>query len=187
MKRILLPLLLALPATGFAACPPVPDTSNKLAPLMEAVREAPDEATARDLNNGLWKIWTTAPDAAAQEMLDRGMSRRGVFDFVNALQDFDALIAYCPHYAEGYNQRAFVHFLREDYEAAMTDLVKTLEITPDHIGAASGLALTLLELGNEEAGQAALRYALSLNPWLPERFRLKPAPGAAETDSQTEL
>ena len=187
MKRILLPLLLALPATGFAACPPVPDTSKALAPLMEAVRDAPDEATARALNNSLWQIWTKAPDVTAQEMLDRGMSRRGVYDFVGALTDFDALIAYCPHYAEGYNQRAFVHFLREDYEAAMVDLTTTLEITPDHIGAASGLALTLLDMGREDAGQAALRYALSLNPWLPERARLKPDTSGAEINPETEL
>jgi len=187
MKRFVLPLLLAFPAASFAACPPVPDKSNSLTPLMEAVRAAPNEATARDLNNSLWQIWTTAPDAAAQEMLDRGMSRRGVYDFVGALEDFDALIAYCPHYAEGYNQRAFVHFLRDDYEAAMNDLAKTLRIIPDHIGAASGLALTLLELGDEEAGQAALRYALSLNPWLPERSRLKPIPQGAEIKTETEL
>ncbi len=187
MKCILLPLLLAFPAASFAACPPVANKSAALDPLMEAVRDAPDEATAQELNASLWKIWATAPDRIAQEMLDRGMSRRGVYDFVGALEDFDALVAYCPHYAEGYNQRAFVHFLREDYEAAMVDLTTTLEITPDHIGAASGLALTLLDMGREEAGQAALRYALSLNPWLPERFRLKPDTGTSETDTQTEL
>jgi len=120
-------------------------------------------------------------------MLDRGMSRRSVFDFAGALSDFEALIAYCPDYAEGYNQRAFVHYLRQDYPAAIDDLTQTLSIVPDHIGAASGLALTLLDMGREDAGQAALRYALSLNPWLPERARLKPDAEDAETGNKTEL
>lgn len=187
MKFLILTLAAALPNTCLAACPAVPDHSETLPPLMEAVRDAPDEATAQELNASLWKIWTAAPDRIAQEMLDRGMSRRGVYDFVGALEDFDMLVAYCPHYAEGYNQRAFVHFLREDYDAAIIDLSRALEITPDHIGAASGLALTLLDMGREEAGQAALRYALSLNPWLPERFRLKPDTGTSQTDTQIEL
>lgn len=187
MKHLALILATCLPTASLAACPAVPDQSETLAPLMEAVRDAPNETAARELNNSLWKIWTTAPDDAAQEMLDRGMSRRGVYDFVGALEDFDTLTAYCPDYAEGYNQRAFVHFLRQDYEAAVTDLTTALEFMPDHIGAASGLALTLLDMGREEAGQAALRYALSLNPWLPERARLKPSASGAETGTETEL
>lgn len=152
---------------------------------MEQVRTAETEAEAQELNNALWRIWTTAPDTIAQEMLDSGMSRRSSYDFLGALDDLGRLVDYCPDYAEGYNQRAFVHFLRQDFEAALTDLSRALEITPDHIGAASGLALTLLDIGREAEGQAALRYALSLNPWLPERFRL--APLETETMPETEL
>ncbi|MCY4180919.1 MAG: tetratricopeptide repeat protein, partial [Litoreibacter sp.] len=100
--------------------------------------------------------------------------RRGSYDYLGALTQFDALVAYCPDYAEGYNQRAFVHFLSGSYDKALQDLDRTLEITPDHIGALSGRALTLFELGREEQGQLALRAALAFNPWLPERFRLRP-------------
>ena len=143
---------------------------------MEQVARAPNEGQAQELNNKLWAIWTTAPDKIAQEMLDRGMQKRRVFDFLGATKDFDALIAYCPHYAEGYNQRAFIHFLREDYGDALADLRRALEITPDHIGAASGVALSLLNMGREREGQLALRHALTLNPWLPERFQLRELP-----------
>ncbi len=187
MRYLLLIIAALSPSAVFAACPAVPDNSAKLTPLMEAVRNAPNETSARELNDSLWKIWTTAPDTAAQDMLDRGMSRRSVYDFVGALADFDQLTAYCPDYAEGYNQRAFVHFLRQDYDAAVVDLSKALEITPDHIGAASGLALTLLDMGREAEGQIALRHALTLNPWLPERFRLKPLEELEDTGADVEL
>ncbi len=154
---------------------------------MEQVSKASNETLARELNTRLWEIWTTAPDAAAQEMLDSGMSRRASFDFLGAKKNLDALIAYCPHYSEGYNQRAFVFFLRGEYEAALKDLDKTLDIMPDHIGAASGKALTLLNMGREAEGQIALRHALTLNPWLAERFRLKPMDEVEDSPPQTEL
>ena len=39
-----------------------------------------------------------------------------------ATDALDRLVEYCPNYAEGYNQRAFVSFLRQDFEAALVEL-----------------------------------------------------------------
>ena len=97
------------------------------------------------------------------------MAKRESFDFLGARDALDALVEYCPQYAEGYNQRAFASFLRRDYAAALVDLDKTLEIMPNHIAAMSGRGLTLLGMGRTEEGQEALRNALRLNPWLAER------------------
>lgn len=157
-----------------AECPAPSERSERQNMLMSEIAKAETEAEAQELSNALWEIWTTAPDDAAQDMLTNGMARRGSYDYLGALTQFDALVAYCPDYAEGYNQRAFVHFLSGSYDKALQDLDRTLEITPDHIGALSGRALTLFELGREEQGQLALRAALAFNPWLPERFRLRP-------------
>ncbi len=186
MKHVLLALLCA-PTLAYADCPPPTERTAEHSALMGQLRSAENETQARDLNNALWAIWTTAPDAAAQAMLDEGMSRRASFDFLGAIKALDRLVVYCPQYPEGYNQRAFVHFLRQNYPAALRDLQRVLEMMPDHIGAASGLALTFIEMGRHDEGQAALRYALSLNPWLPERHALRPAPGDAETVPETEL
>jgi len=144
---------------------------------MDLVRDAPDETSARRLTNELWEIWARAPDAYAQALLDEGMQRRAAYDFAGATTAFDALIAYCPDYAEGYNQRAFVQFIRQDYSSALEDLERALALAPDHIAALSGRALTLMGLGRMDLGQAALREALALNPWLPERNMLIKDPG----------
>ncbi|RLJ60532.1 hypothetical protein BCF46_0733 [Litoreibacter meonggei] len=185
--RILCLLPLILPLTAFADCPPSPERSVRHAELMELVAEAPNEMVARGYTNELWGIWATAPDETAQEILDRGMNQRASYNFAGALKDFDTLIAYCPDYAEGYNQRAFVNFIRQDYKTALADLNRAVELTPDHIGAIVGRALALIELGQVREGQIALRRALLLNPWLPERNRVTPLPETEENDVETDL
>jgi tetratricopeptide (TPR) repeat protein len=122
----------------------------------------------------MWELWAEAPDQAAQAVLDRGMGKRRSYNFQGALEEFDRLIEYCPNYAEGYNQRAFVNFLREEYELALVDLDRALDLSPTHVAALAGKALTLMGLGRIDEGQAALKQALKLNPWLPERRMLLP-------------
>ncbi|WP_299922732.1 hypothetical protein [uncultured Pelagimonas sp.] len=158
-------------------CPEAPDHSEPLQGLYDQLQQVDGDMQARQVSNQMWQYWADAPDEASQEILDEGMKARAAWDFLMAIDRFDALVAYCPFYAEGYNQRAFVNYLRQDYEAALPDLERTLEINPKHLGSLSGRALTLLALGREVEGQKALREALALNPWLSERHLLKPLPG----------
>lgn len=174
------PFLLAavLTAAAFPAqasdCPDAPDHSTPLEALMNEVQEAETETQAREIANRMWEYWADAPNAQAQAMLDRGMTKRSAFDFLGALADFDQLIAYCPDYAEGYNQRAFVHYLRRDFASALADLDRALELSPRHIAAMSGRALSLYGLSRLEEAREALAAALALNPWLPERYLADP-------------
>ncbi len=171
MKYALIALFLATPALA-QECPATPDHSTELTELIEAVQVAPDEGAARMLASDFWAIWTDAPDAYAQELLDEGMERRRVFDFNGALKALDALVSYCPDYAEGYNQRAFVNFLRQDFSAALPDLDRAIALSPRHVAALSGRALTLTGLGRKAEAALSLRAALALNPWLSERSLL---------------
>ena len=159
-----------------AECPAPPDIAERQAALFAELQEAENELASRDSTLALWALWTMAPDAAAQELLDQGMEARGVYDFLRATERFDRLVEYCPDYAEGYNQRAFVNFLREDFDAALVDLDLALERSPQHVGALSGKALTLMGLGRSDEAQEVLRAALALNPWIPERGLLQETP-----------
>jgi tetratricopeptide (TPR) repeat protein len=187
MKHILLATLLLSPAAAVATCPDNPPRTEAHETLMQGVAQAENEMEARLLTNQLWEIWSTAPDETAQEILQRGMERRAGYDFAGAIKDFDTLIEYCPDYAEGYNQRAFVNFIRGDYEISLADLDRAVEITPDHIGAVVGRALALMQLGRNREGQLALRDALKLNPWLPERNRIVPLTDVEDTAPTKEL
>ncbi len=157
-----------------ATCPAPPDHSAALNRLLDRVQAAGSESQARQISDQMWALWASAPDEIAQEILNAGMAKRASYDLLGARQAFDRLIAYCPDYAEGYNQRAFVNFIRQDYSASLTDLERTLALSPRHLGAMTGKALALMGLGRMDEGQQVLRAALALNPWLPERHLLTP-------------
>ncbi|MEL6806965.1 MAG: tetratricopeptide repeat protein [Pseudomonadota bacterium] len=171
MKALFILALLSAPAWA-DTCPPPPDNSAALSALIEQIREAPNEGAARPISGQMWELWLMAPDEAAQEVLDEGMRQRSSYDFAGSLASFDRLVAYCPDYAEGYNQRAFSHFLTENFDAALVDLDAALRLSPDHVGAQSGRALTLMNLGRLEEARAQMLAALENNPWLSERALL---------------
>ncbi len=170
LPRLTLALALAAAAAAASAeCPPAALDVEAEGRLIAALRAAPNEAAAQEHNAELWALWTDAPDARAQELLDSGMSRLRFGDLDNAIRAFDALVEYCPRYAEGYNQRAFARYLQQDYATALTDLDRALELSPRHVGALSGRALSLIGLGADRAALDALEAALALNPHLSER------------------
>ena len=172
MKHLFALLLVASPA--FAdTCPAVMDQSELQAELLAKVQAAPNEMAARPLSNQMWEIWAKAPDKVSQEWLDTGMERLRYGDYDAAIKALDALIDYCPDYAEGYNQRAYVIFLRQNFAPALADLDLAIERNPFHVAAIAGKALTLIGLGREGDAQDVLRQAIALNPWLSERRLLK--------------
>ena len=172
MRHLCLALAVA-PTLTLADCPPAPDHSQAVADLLTALQEAPNETVGRTLAQELWTYWTDAPDEAAQALLERGFTERSGLNFLASRQTFDRLVAYCPDYAEGWNQRAYASFLMGDYPAALRDLDRALELDPVHVAALAGKALALRELGRREEAYETLLAALALNPWLPERALLQ--------------
>ena len=153
--------------------------------LIAQAQAAPGPRDARVAAAEMWTLWTQAPDQEAQDLLDAGMTALTGGNLRDAITSFDALVAYCPDYAEGYNQRAFANFLREDFESALPDLDRAIALRPRHVAAISGKGLTLIRLGRIREGQIAIRDALTFNPWLSERRFLDldpdaPPPGAVD-------
>ncbi len=177
MKQLFLASAFVAVTSGAAFagdCPTAPDHSAGVIGIISQIQQAENEQAARALSSQLWEFWTDAPDETAQAVLDRGMTRRNAWDLLGAIEDFDKLIEYCPSYAEGYNQRAFAHYLRQDFQAALPDLDRAIELSPNHVAAISGRALTLLGLQRMDEAREALQQALELNPWLSERHLMAP-------------
>jgi len=170
MKSLLLIASLALPALPvWAETCPARDRSQERAQLLDALKSTPTEQTGIAAAAAVWAFWTRAPDAKAQVMLDRAMEQRLSFEYAGSEGDLSALVAYCPAFAEGWNQRAFTRFLREDFEGSLSDIAKTLELEPNHFGALAGRAQIYYRQGRTGLAQIDLRRALEVHPWMQER------------------
>lgn len=138
--------------------------------LFQQLASAKSEQEGRQIESDIWQYWfNQSPTPEIRRDLDKGMERRRIYDLEGAEQYFDDIVNDAPQYAEGYNQRAFARFLREDLDGALTDLEKTLELVPEHFGALSGMYHVLRLQNRPKAAFKALQDAVTLHPWIQER------------------
>lgn len=157
--------------TASVAASPAPDKTETK--LLSKLATADSEAAGRKIESLLWEYWfSLAPTLAAQELLHEGRRRRETYDYANAEKLLSELIEAEPAYAEGYNQRAFVRFLRDDIVGSLEDLEITLQLKPWHFGALSGLYHVLRVQNRHGVAFDTLRQAVAIHPWIQERFAL---------------
>jgi len=179
-RRLALAGLIALVLAGAAPAQDAPRDAPGRAALFRQLRAAASEREGRLAEDAIWRLWMDeAPTAAIREAVAEAMRRREAYDFAAALAILDRVVAEAPDYAEGWNQRAFIRFLRDDPDGALEDVERTLALEPLHFAALAGKAIILMRQGRMEAGQAALRRAVEIHPWLKERGMLIPLPGEA--------
>ena len=86
-----------------------------------------------------------------------------------ASAELDGVVAEYPDYAEGWNQRATVHYLLDNLDASLADIEKVLAIEPRHYGALSGRVLIYLKQGKHAEALRDMIAALAIHPYLSER------------------
>jgi tetratricopeptide (TPR) repeat protein len=173
-------LISAASVLSIAAVPSLrAETSSERARLFAALKAAETEREGRLAESAIWEWWfDQAPTSEVREAIDFGMKRRSSYDFEAAEEAFDKAIDKAPQYAEGWNQRAFVRFLRDNPDGALSDLEKAVALEPDHFGAWSGMYHVLMRMGRTEVALSALTRAVTIHPWIQERGLLPPDPDA---------
>lgn len=138
----------------------------RLARLFVALKSAQSPGWARTIEDEITHIWSQTPDAASQQLMEKGLTLMAEDEDEGALKAFDALVVQAPDFAEGWNKRATVEFLLGDYQASMADIAHTLKLEPRHFGALAGLGQVELALGNKQAALDAFNQALAIDPHL---------------------
>ncbi len=139
---------------------------ERLTPLFEMLHAAQSPIEARLIEARIWHIWTMSDAGPIDELMLKGMRAMEGSDYPTALEAFNEVIAQAPDFAEGWNKRATLYYLMEDYEASIADINRTLELEPRHFGAVSGLGLVYTALGRYEDAIKVFKKALKINPHL---------------------
>ena len=149
-------------------------TDARLDPLFAQLKSITDHRHGTELSNLIWAIWLEVDDIEARQRLHDGMMAMDQGEFESALQHFSSLIQRSPGFAEGWNRRATLHYLRGDYAASARDIKQTLLLEPRHFGALSGLGLIMIRLREPDAAIIAFEKALAVNPHAANvRYHLK--------------
>src|SRR2546428_11535046 len=141
-----------------------------------------DSGAAARAEAALWEMWHRSGDRAVDALIRGGIEGRGRRDRAGAEAIFARVIARAPEFAEGWNKRATVRYVAENYEGSIADCEETLTRNPHHFGALSGQGLCYMALGRHREAAAAFRRALALHPRLQgARNNLAAARAAAVT------
>lgn len=165
MGRPRIPALL-LAALLLAPAAAADQTDPRLDPLFARLRAVEDPVVAAELTRRIWRIWRASGNALVDTVMDQGSRALANDRLLRAERYFDQVVAMAPDYAEGWNQRATVRYLRGRFAASAADIRRVLLLEPRHFGALAGLGLVYMELGRDAAAAEAFRAALAVNPHL---------------------
>jgi tetratricopeptide (TPR) repeat protein len=175
-------LLLLAPATAGAQGDAPPPSTRETGPaaaaeetltreqrldrLFQTLTTSTDQSAAQSAEREILSIWLESGSDTVDLLMNWALEAMARKEFPLALDYLDRVTTLEPTYVEGWNKRATVFFLVDDYGKALTDLERVLAIEPRHFGALAGLGAIFRDLGNEEQALAAYREALKYDPYM---------------------
>ncbi|QND50921.1 hypothetical protein HB779_02700 [Phyllobacterium sp. 628] len=142
--------------------------ATRLNELFSQLKRERNEVKAKRLASLIQTQWENSGSASIDLMMQWAASAMAEKKYSIALDFLDQVTVLKPEYAEGWNRRATVNFLMNDYGRSMADIQKTLALEPRHFGALAGLAAILKDTGNKEGALQAFEQVLSVYPMMRE-------------------
>ena len=154
--------------------------------LFGALQAAPDDETAKAIEQRIWALWVVSRSDTANLLMLRVRAAVEGKDSDLAIKLLDGIVKIKPDYIEAWNRRATLYYLKKDYGRALADIREVLKREPRHFGAYSGLGMIRAEMGENARAVAAFELARKWNPHIAgidsEIERLKALGGDSGTD-----
>ena len=142
------------------------DREARLDRLFDKLATATSPEDAKPYETSIDEIWSHSGSDTADLLTLRAVDLVASEDRIGALTLLEAALQAKPDYAEGWNKRATLFFLRGDYPSAMSAIRETLRHEPRHYGAWAGLGRILQQTGDDRRALDAYRHALAIHPQL---------------------
>ena len=135
---------------------------NKLFTQLKSIK---DPADARDVEDKIWKLWTTHPsEKTLTDLLAKGSGYMMQNQLTSAHNVFSKVIELDPNWAEGWNKRATVLYMMGNFELSQNDIDMVLSLEKRHFGALSGKGLILMALKDWSGAIEAFEQGLKVHP-----------------------
>jgi tetratricopeptide (TPR) repeat protein len=140
------------------------DRTRSLDFLFGALKLAPDDTTAKAIEERIWTVWTASRSDTANLLMMRVKTAIEAKDLDLAVRLLDGIVKIKPDYIEGWNRRATIFYIKKDYGRAIADIRQVLKREPRHFGALAGLGLILQDIGDDKQALEVYRRALEVYP-----------------------
>lgn len=147
------------------------DTAQRLEQLFVELRKAKTEQSAQRVSNRIRQVWIQSGSASIDLMMEWAQQAIQQEKYDVALDFLDQVVLLQPDYPDGWNRRATVHYIMENYSKAMADIARTLELEPRHFIALNAMAAILTETGHAQPALNAYRRLLDVYPMQREAQR----------------
>jgi tetratricopeptide (TPR) repeat protein len=142
------------------------DRTHNLDFLFGALKAAPDDDTAKAIEERIWAVWSHSKSDTTNLLMSRARTAIENKDLDLAIKLLSAIVKIKPDYVEGWNRRATLYYMKKEYGRALHDIAEVLKHEPRHFGALSGLGLILQDIGDDRLALDAYRRALAVYPRL---------------------
>jgi tetratricopeptide (TPR) repeat protein len=156
------------PSVGGSDAPAVTEVTKaeRLDTLLASLKSETDPDAASEMENAILALWLESGSDTVDLLMQWTLKAMEEKQFPRALDFLDRIIVLDPGYVEGWNKRATVYFLLDDYGKSIADIGKVLELEPRHFGALSGLGIMMRSIGDNDRAKVAFREALAIDPHL---------------------
>ena len=134
--------------------------------LFEALKVAPDNESAKYVENRIWAMWIATDSDTTTLLMSRVKSAVDAKDLDLGIKLLTAIINIKPDYIEAWNRRATLYYMKKDFDDSLVDIHEVLKREPRHFGALSGLGMIMQEIGDDKHALEAFRRALAVHPHL---------------------
>ncbi len=142
------------------------DRTHNLDFLFGALKIAPDDTSAKAIEERIWALWVISRSDTTNLLMTRVRTAIEAHDIDLALRLLDSIVKIKPDYVEAWNRRATLYYMKNDYGRALADIREVLKREPRHFGALSGLGLILQDIGDDKQALEVYRRALAVYPRL---------------------
>ena len=142
------------------------DRIHNLDFLFGALKVAPDDTTAKAIEERIWALWVVSRSDTANLLMTRVKTAIEAKDTDLAIKLLDAIVKIKPDYIEAWNRRATLYYMKKDYGHSLADIREVLKREPRHFGALSGLGLIMQDIGDDKQALEVYRRALAVYPRL---------------------
>src|SRR5579864_3644514 len=146
--------------------PHLRDGALNLDRLFDALKVAPDDESAKYVENRIWAMWIATDSDTTTLLMSRVKAAVDAKDIDLGIKLLTAIIEIKPDYIEAWNRRATLYYMKKDFDDSIADIEQVLKREPRHFGALSGLGMIFQEIGDDKDALAAFRRALAVYPRL---------------------